>query len=267
MNFTSSQYSKYNNRSSDFQRRSDNNRPDDRPRNDRLFGNDRSNYGRPSYDRPINDRQRPAPFCPVCKKNGRPESEYNSHFIRETSDENSPITCPFILSMECNHCGEKGHIVAKCPHKKCVFCNEPGHTVSRCTAGSREEIDRFLDERHQNYVNREQRRDNIFQQHQYQRQMQHQQQQQQQQVAPSLVDMFADAPSLSKKPTKVFEAPTVCYAKVAEIAAPLAQPVYKKPDKVVENDEDEYDSEDEYVENVDDNSIASNGTSDDDNNW
>jgi len=169
--------------------------------------------------------------------------------------------------MECNHCGEKGHIVAKCPHKKCVFCNEPGHTVSRCTAGSREEIDRFLDERHQNYVNREQRRDNIFQQHQYQRQMQHQQQQQQQQVAPSLVDMFADAPSLSKKPTKVFEAPTVCYAKVAEIAAPLAQPVYKKPDKVVENDEEEYDSEDEYVENVDDNSIASNGTSDDDNNW
>jgi hypothetical protein len=260
MNFTTSQYSKYNNRSSDFQRRSD-----DRPRNDRSFGsnNERPSNERPSNDRPNNERQRPAPFCPVCKKNGRPESEYNSHFIRETSDENSPITCPFILNMECNHCGEKGHLVAKCPYKKCVFCNEPGHTVSRCTAGSREEIDRFLDERHQNYVNREQRRDNIFQQQQYQRQIQ----QQQPVVAPpTLVDMFADAPSLSKKPVKATETPkVVCYAKVAEIAAPLSQPVYVKPEKKVVNDDDEYDSEDEYIE---DNSIASDtSSSEDDNSW
>jgi hypothetical protein len=180
--------------------------------------------------------------------------------------------------MECNHCGEKGHIVAKCPYKKCVYCNEPGHTVSRCNAAPKDVIDRFLDERHQNYVNREQRRDNIFQQKQHQQYQQQQQQQyqqqqqqqyqqhqqQQQQAAPSLVDMFADAPSLCKKPTKVSETPTVCYAKVAEIAAPLAQPVYKKPEKVVEIEE-EYDSDDEYIENVDDNSIVSSSTSDDDN--
>ena len=243
MNFTSNQYSKYNNRSSNNDRSSNNNRP----RND---------------DRPRNDRPRPAPFCPVCKKNGRPESEYNSHFIRETSDENSPIMCPFILSMECNHCGEKGHLVAKCPQKKCVYCNETGHTVSRCNAAPKAEIDRFLDDRHQTYVNREQRRDNIFQRH-------HQQQQQQQPapvVAPSIVDMFADAPSLCKKPTKVLETPVVHYAKVAEIAAPLAQPVYKKPEKEIEYDED-YDSEDEYVVNIENNSLASDSTSDDENSW
>jgi len=257
MNFTSNQYSKYNNRSSGNDRPSN-----DRPRNDRPRYDDRSSNERPNNERPNNERQRPAPFCPVCKKNGRPESEYNSHFIRETSDENSPITCPFILSMECNHCGEKGHLVAKCPHKKCVYCNETGHTVSRCNAAPKAEIDRFLDDRHQTYVNREQRRDNIFQRH-------HQQQQQQQPppvVAPSIVDMFADAPSLCKKPTKVLETPVVHYAKVAEIAAPLAQPVYKKPEKEIEYDED-YDSEDEYIVDNDDNSIVGGSSSDDENSW
>ena len=268
MNFTSNQYSKYNNRSVDrsFDRpRNDNRSNNDRPRNDdRQRNNERPNNERPNNERPNNERQRPAPFCPVCKKNGRPESEYNSHFIRETSDENSPITCPFILSMECNHCGEKGHLVAKCPHKKCVYCNETGHTVSRCNAAPKAEIDRFLDDRHQTYVNREQRRDNIFQRH-------HQQQQQQQQqpapvVAPSIVDMFADAPSLCKKPTKVLETPVVHYAKVAEIAAPVAQPVYKKPEKEIEYDED-YDSEDEYIVDNDDNSIVGGSSSDDENSW
>ena len=138
MNFTSRQYSKYNS-------------SDRRSTDDRRSADDRNNRDYRSNDRP-------KPFCPVCKKNGRPESEYNSHFIRETSDENSPITCPILLNMECNHCGEKGHIVAKCPNKKCAFCNEYGHTVSRCTAGTREEIDRFLDDRHNEYVNRQRER-------------------------------------------------------------------------------------------------------------
>ena len=257
MNFTSNQYSKYNNRSSN----NDSPRNDYRSSNNNRSFNERPNNERPSNERPSNERQRPAPFCPICKKNGRPESEYNSHFIRETSDENSPITCPFILSMECNHCGEKGHLVAKCPHKKCVYCNETGHTVSRCNAAPKAEIDRFLDERHQTYVNREQRRDNIFQRY-------HQQQQPPPPVvvAPSIVDMFADAPSLCKKPTKVSETPTIRYATVAEIAAPLVQPVYKKPEKEIEYDED-YDSEDEYVVNIENNSLASDSTSDDENSW
>jgi hypothetical protein len=162
--------------------------------------------------------------------------------------------------MECNHCGEKGHLVAKCPHKKCVYCNETGHTVSRCNAAPKAEIDRFLDERHQTYVNREQRRDNIFQ-----RREPPPPPQPVVVVAPSIVDMFADAPSLCKKPTKVSETPVVQYAKVAEIAAPLAQPVYKKPEKEIEYDE-EYDSEDEYIVDNDD-SIVGGSSSDDENSW
>jgi len=227
MNFTSRQYSKYNS----AERRNDGQRNDgqrnDGQRNERNDG-----------------QRRPAPFCPICKKNGRPESEYNSHFIRETSDENSPITCPLLLNMECNHCGEKGHIVAKCPYKKCVYCNEPGHTVSRCTAAPKEAIDQFLDQRHQSYVNREQRRDNVFQRHAFALA-----QAPPPAPAPSITSMFEDAPSLSKKPVKTVSAPTVSYSVVAEIAAPLAAP--KK--KVVEEKEEEYEEDsDEYIENNDD---------------
>lgn len=238
MNFTSRQYSKYNN----AERRNDGQRNDGQ-REQRNYGQrEQRNDGQRNDQR--NDQRRPAPFCPICKKNGRPESEYNSHFIRETSDENSPITCPLLLNMECNHCGEKGHIVAKCPYKKCVYCNEPGHTVSRCTAAPKEAIDQFLDQRHQSYVNREQRRDNVFQRHAFALA-----QAPAPPPAPSIISMFEDAPSLSKKPVKTVSAPTVSYSVVAEIAAPLAAP--KK--KVVEEKEEEYeDDSDEYIENNDD---------------
>jgi hypothetical protein len=224
MNFISNQYSKYNNNNSSNQ----------------SSGFQRS---RPNTTRP---------FCPICKKNGRPESEYNSHFIRETSDENSPITCPILQSMECNHCGDKGHIAAKCPNKRCVYCNQFGHTVSRCTAGSKEMIDSFLEQRHHNY---EQRRENVFQRPRFM------------QAppapapppAPSITAMFEDAPSLSKKPTKTNSAaPVVSYSVVAEIAAPLAIPK-KKVDTKVDNEDDYEDDSDEYIEyNDDDASVHSN---------
>ena len=266
MNFTSRQYSKYNSADS---------RPDGNQRND---GNQRFNSNQRS------DQRRPAPFCPICKKNGRPESEYNSHFIRETSDENSPITCPILLSMECNHCGEKGHIVAKCPHKKCVYCNEAGHTVSRCTAAPKEVIDQFLDQRHQNYMNREQRRENVFQRndqrndqrhdqrndqrndYQSQRYDQSQRHDQRQEIqkpiappTPSISAMFEDAPSLSKKSVKTTSAPTISYSAVAEIAAPLAVPKKKIDEKKVE-EEDYEDDSDEYIENNDDNDSVHSAT-------
>jgi len=50
-------------------------------------------------------------FCPVCKKNGKSETEYTSH---NTRDENDNPICPLLLEIVCNHCGEKGHIAAKC---------------------------------------------------------------------------------------------------------------------------------------------------------
>jgi len=228
MNFTSNQYQKYN----------DQRRPNDQRRQ--------------------TDNRRPQPFCPICKKNGKTEAEYNSHFIRETSDENSPITCPVLSNMECNHCGKKGHMVAKCPDKKCVYCNEYGHTVSRCIAAPKEVIDRFLDERHQNYVNRGNRtpydlnsnrtimcepvvRETI--------------------VPLSVITSFEDAPSLSKKPVKPVET-VFNYSNVAKTAAALPPPPKPEPkpvQKIVSQLDYEDDSEDEvvsvvseYVESSDD---------------
>ena len=261
MNFTSRQYSKYNN-------------SDRRTNDDRRLFNDR--------DRRSND-DRAKPFCPVCKKNGRPESEYNSHFIRETSDENSPITCPILLNMECNHCGEKGHIVAKCPNKKCAFCNEYGHTVSRCTAGTREEIDRFLDDRHNEYVNRQRERylprndGQRFEQRQpdqrfEQRPVEQRFEQRPVERKPSVFDpkppepipeiKEEDFPSLSKKPVKVVATATKGFANIATLAIPLEapKPVIKP---VVKQVEEEYDSDDDDI--ADNDSIYSSEIPDDDN--
>lgn len=203
-----------------------------------------------------NNNRSPKPFCPVCKKNGRPESEYNSHFIRETSDENSAITCPILLNMECNHCGEKGHLVAKCPQKKCVFCNEFGHTVSRCTAGSQQEIDRFLDERHNNYVQRRDFRNNY-----------HRNELPRYEVPrieiPQPIIEEDNFPSLSKKPVKVAES-VKGYANIATIAAPLQapKPVAKPVAKPVVEEEYETDDDD-----VDDNDSVYSSKIPDDDNW
>jgi len=239
MNFTSKQYSKYN----------------------------------------TNNNRSPKPFCPICKKNGRPEAEYNSHFIRATSDENSAITCPILLDMECNHCGEKGHLVARCPKKKCVFCNEFGHTVSRCTAGTQQEIDRFLDERHNNYV---QRRDNVFIRNDTRNDTRYDTRndtrydtrndtrydtRNQVQIPhiqiPQPIIEEDNFPSLSKKPVKTIES-VKGYANIATIAAPLAapKPVLKKP--VAKPVEEEYETDDDDDVN-DDDSVYSSKIPDDDN--
>ena len=230
MNFTSKQYSKYNNNNN-------------------------------------NNNQSPKPFCPICKKNGRPEAEYNSHFIRATSDENSAITCPILLDMECNHCGEKGHLVARCPKKKCVFCNEFGHTVSRCTAGTQQEIDRFLDERHNNYV---QRRDNVFIRNDIrnaqQRMIPHIQIPRIQIPRIQIPQLIEEDnfPSLSNKPVREVES-VKGYANIATIAAPLAapKPVLKKP--VAKPVEEEYETDDEVVD--DDNDSVYSSKIPDDDNW
>ena len=217
-----------------------------------------------------NNNRSPKPFCPICKKNGRPEAEYNSHFIRETSDENSAITCPILLDMECNHCGEKGHLVARCPKKKCVFCNEFGHTVSRCTAGTQQEIDRFLDERHNNYV---QRRDNVFIRNDTRYDTRYDTRNQVQipriqiphiQIPQPIIIEEDNFPSLSKKPVKSIES-VKGYANIATIAAPLAapKPVLKKP--VAKPVEEEYETDDD--DDVDDDDSVYSSKIPDDDNW
>jgi hypothetical protein len=68
-------------------------------------------------------------FCPVCKKNGKSEAEYNSH---NTRDEQDNILCPILLDVVCNYCKETGHIAIKCPNKRCSQCSDYGHTNTNC---------------------------------------------------------------------------------------------------------------------------------------
>lgn len=68
-------------------------------------------------------------FCPVCKKNGKSEAEYNSH---NTRDEHDNILCPILLDVVCNYCKEPGHIAIKCPNKRCSQCRNYGHTNFNC---------------------------------------------------------------------------------------------------------------------------------------
>lgn len=60
-------------------------------------------------------------FCKVCLDAGKSESEYTSHFIRETRDPNSKVVCPTLLGLECR------------------FCFKPGHTVKYCTVLKKKE--------------------------------------------------------------------------------------------------------------------------------
>jgi hypothetical protein len=52
--------------------------------------------------------------CKFCKDAGKSEQEYTSHFLRESKDPNSRITCPTLLTIECRFCFKKGHTVSKC---------------------------------------------------------------------------------------------------------------------------------------------------------
>lgn len=53
-------------------------------------------------------------FCKFCKDAGKSEEEYTNHFLRESKDPNSRITCPTLLAIECRFCFKKGHTVSKC---------------------------------------------------------------------------------------------------------------------------------------------------------
>lgn len=63
-----------------------------------------------------NNRYRTAPVksCKFCKDAGKTEVEYTSHFLRESKDPNSRITCPTLLAIECRYCFKRGHTVSKC---------------------------------------------------------------------------------------------------------------------------------------------------------
>jgi hypothetical protein len=53
-------------------------------------------------------------YCKVCHDAGKSESEYRSHFTRETRDPNSKVVCPTLLALECRYCFKNGHTVKYC---------------------------------------------------------------------------------------------------------------------------------------------------------
>lgn len=56
-------------------------------------------------------------FCKVCFDSGKSEKEYTSHFVRASPDPMSKVCCPVLLSMECQFCHLKGHMVSKCTRR------------------------------------------------------------------------------------------------------------------------------------------------------
>ena len=61
-------------------------------------------------------------FCKVCYDANLPESEYTSHWVKDKPGKNGIIVCPYLLSLECRYCKEKGHTPKHCP--KILLKNE-----------------------------------------------------------------------------------------------------------------------------------------------
>ena len=57
-------------------------------------------------------------FCKVCQDAGKSESEYTSHFVRDSPGPNGKVICPTLLSQNCRGCGINGHTYKYCPSIK-----------------------------------------------------------------------------------------------------------------------------------------------------
>ena len=59
-------------------------------------------------------------FCGHCKKLGKSEAEYRSHWPRASVEQGSLVICPEILNTECTYCHELGHWASEkyCPALK-----------------------------------------------------------------------------------------------------------------------------------------------------
>jgi len=78
----------------------------------------------------LNKSQQVKPFCKVCYDTGKPDHLFSNHFVRETRDPNSRITCPTLLALECRYCFVRGHTVSKCPKLEKVKADgECNHTA------------------------------------------------------------------------------------------------------------------------------------------
>jgi len=52
--------------------------------------------------------------CSVCAKAGMPPEVFTTHFVRETRDISSRVTCPLLKNNICSKCGLKGHFAGSC---------------------------------------------------------------------------------------------------------------------------------------------------------
>ena len=81
-------------------------------------------------------------FCIVCKNAGKTKEEYTSHYVRETSDVNSKVTCPTLLATKCMNCSEYGHTTKYCKNprikktyeKFCIVCKKAGKSEEEYTS-------------------------------------------------------------------------------------------------------------------------------------
>ena len=55
-------------------------------------------------------------FCHVCFQDGKPETDYTSHWVKEAVG--GKICCPTLLNHECRYCKKKGHRISHCPKLK-----------------------------------------------------------------------------------------------------------------------------------------------------
>jgi len=57
------------------------------------------------------------PYCKVCHDAGKPESEYTSHYVKETDRRTGimNVICPTLLNTECRYCFGLGHTAKFCP--------------------------------------------------------------------------------------------------------------------------------------------------------
>jgi len=53
-------------------------------------------------------------YCPICAKAGLPEEVYSTHYVRESRDISSRVTCPLLKNNICSKCGKRGHFVSSC---------------------------------------------------------------------------------------------------------------------------------------------------------
>ena len=55
------------------------------------------------------------PFCKICFDAGKPESQYTSHFVKDSPGPNGKVVCPYLLTLNCRYCKENGHTISHCP--------------------------------------------------------------------------------------------------------------------------------------------------------